>query len=512
MTSVRGSERGASVSILSFCLLLVASAGLRFYRLGYQSLWADEVVTYLSARGSLAYVLTQHDINSNIPPLYYLIVNASLWVGDHIGFADRDILLRLPSVAFGLLSIPMLLAVLRPLIGQSGARGAAVMMGISPFHLWYSQEARPYALLVLLSLLGVWCLQQALAHPRSLGWRAVVVIAGAALVYCHTIGVAFVVFLAAYVWVETSREGRLSWVVTFLAIGLLLVPAAWRLYALPPVMSANARYSFNPLHVVYGLWSFGTGYSLGPSLTELHGAGTRQVLLHYGPLVGLVLAFIGGLCLWGARGLFQGSITGFRIVMVWFAIPVAFAVLGSMMTVHPFNVRYAILSFPPFLGAMAVGMEGLRARPLRWAAWGILAAVSMVSIYQYFYLGRYQREDNRAGGQFLSLHASPGDLVIASAPYTVDALSYYYPERSSRIIGYPDAGTFVDASRIRTDLAALLGQRARFWLFLSRTYHSDPNGALVAYCDSSFHRGQALEGNGIRVILYTRTQSGRTDP
>jgi 4-amino-4-deoxy-L-arabinose transferase-like glycosyltransferase len=465
----------------------------------------DEIVTYLSSRGTLGYVLTQRDVNSNIPPLYYVTVNAALRAGDAVGLADQDALLRLPSVLFGVLSIPFLFLVLQPLLGRSVASQAAIMMAISPFHVWYSQEARPYALLILLSLVALWCLQKALAQPGSLAWRGAFAISAAAVAYCHTVGVAFLAFLMLYVLLRTTRGEWTSWAMTFGVTAFLLLPAGWRLYTFPPLESANPEYSFSPIHVVYGIWTFATGYSLGPSLGELHRPDRGRLLLHHLPLILPILAFFAILGLGGAKELWQRSRAVLRILLLWFVIPMAFAIVGSLVTVHPFNVRYGILSYPPFIAAIALGTEGLRARRMRSIAWLAIFVVSVVSLYGYLFLGRYSREDTRAAGQFLRAYAMPGDVVIASAPQTTPTLTYYYRDTSAAIIGYPTKERYVEPSRIEADLATILHGRDRFWLFQSRTYQSDPNDDLGRYCDQHFQREKSLDGNGIRMILYRKT-------
>ena len=141
----------------------------------------------------------------------------------------------------------------------------------------------------------------------------------------------------------------------------------------------------------------------------------------------------------------------------------------------------------------------------------IIAIISIFSLGNYFYYERYHRDDNRAAGQFLSAQAIPNDLVIASAAYTIQNLRYYYHDKSVRIVGYPQkkdqqatGALFVKPSQVESDMKKIIGERERFWLFLSRIYHSDPGGYIRKYCDTHFLRDRELKSSGVELVLYKK--------
>ena len=189
----------------------------------------------------------------------------------------------------------------------------------------------------------------------------------------------------------------------------------------------------------------------------------------------------------------------------------AFAFIGSIITVHPFNVRYAVLSFPPFLVFLTAGTQCFRGNWAKRITFAIIGIICIFSLKNYFFDERYHRDDNRAAGRFLSAHALPNDLVIASAAYTSDNLRYYYQGMPVKIVGYPQkknqletGARFIEPSRVETDLEAILREQERFCLFLSRTYHSDPHGYIRSYCDVHFNRERELKGSGVDLVLYKR--------
>jgi hypothetical protein len=222
--------------------------------------------------------------------------------------------------------------------------------------------------------------------------------------------------------------------------------------------------------------------------------------------------------------LWRRSRSVFWAIVLWFVFPLAFTVGGTLFTRHPFNVRYVIVSLPPFLLVVAQGIVAQRRPIVRAAAAAAMVLISAVALRNYFFVPRYFREDNRAAGAFLRANAAAGDLVVADAPYIALNLRYYARRPDVTVVGYPEpdtptpggiegvlrssaVATADDAtSSARPDLDRLIGTRTRFWLFLSRTFHGIPGDQLLAHCDSRFRRVRQLTTpNDIELVLYERS-------
>ena len=135
---------------------------LREHTLTLQSLWFDEVLTAIGAQ-NLAWVVHTPQIFGH-PPLQYLVA----WVAG--GNAADEWWLRLPSLAAGVATIAALAELGRRLNGPATGLMAAFALGVSPFHVEISQLARPYALLVLLTVLSLGALVRALDRGRARDW------------------------------------------------------------------------------------------------------------------------------------------------------------------------------------------------------------------------------------------------------------------------------------------------------------------------------------------------------
>ncbi len=132
--------------------LLVAAAAfiLRIIICLSEPLWIDELHTAWSIDNTLGNV-AQRAAQGNQTPLYFWIE----WLVCR-QFGLTEICLRLPSVLYGsLTAVVVSLLVWRFRPSTIAALTAGLLVAIDPLFIFYGSEARPYALLHLLSLLQV---------------------------------------------------------------------------------------------------------------------------------------------------------------------------------------------------------------------------------------------------------------------------------------------------------------------------------------------------------------------
>ena len=132
---------GVGVAILTGAALL-----LRLYRLGWQGLWFDEAYTLFIARMPAVEAWRALVVDGVHPPLFYALQKAALALG------QSEFALRLPSAVFGAAAVPLVYILGRRWAGWGTGALAALLLALSPFHLWTSQDARMYSLLAALAL------------------------------------------------------------------------------------------------------------------------------------------------------------------------------------------------------------------------------------------------------------------------------------------------------------------------------------------------------------------------
>lgn len=158
--------------------------------------------------------------SESTPPLYYVL--AWPWTK---AFGLGEVGLRSFSAACGTAAVPVCWAAARELFGPPAALGTASLAAVSPFLVWYSQEGRAYALLVLVGGLSVWLTARLIRAPRRRA-AALWVLAALATVATHYFG-AFVIAAEAVALVALApRRLALAAVGAALLGGLLLLPLA----------------------------------------------------------------------------------------------------------------------------------------------------------------------------------------------------------------------------------------------------------------------------------------------
>ena len=140
---MRRSRRDAGLLLLFLVLILALAAGLRFVELGAQSLWADEGNSAALATRSFAQI-SQDAANDIHPPLYYWLLR--IWAQ---AFGHSEIALRSLSAVTGVLLILAVAELGRLLFNDAVGIGAGFIAALSPFQVYYSQEARMYILVAL---------------------------------------------------------------------------------------------------------------------------------------------------------------------------------------------------------------------------------------------------------------------------------------------------------------------------------------------------------------------------
>ncbi len=179
--------------------LVVAGALVRVSTLTVQSLWLDEAFSVLSARAHSVAELWSPGIDPIHPPLFYVLLHASL-----NAFGDGVAAARLPSALASVAGLALVAWLAASVLGDRRAGWlAAALLALAPIDLWYAQEARMYALVALsatVTALGCW-----LDRP----WAPVLAVIGAVagLYLDHTMWPILIAIGAlAVTWPATTRR------------------------------------------------------------------------------------------------------------------------------------------------------------------------------------------------------------------------------------------------------------------------------------------------------------------
>ncbi len=340
--------------------LTALAAALRFATLGAQSYHHDEIVTASRVlRGSFWHAMDAVGFSESAPPLYYALA----WVWTQVT-GTGEVGLRSLSAVAGIATVPVAFMLGAELRGRCTGVVAAALVAVNPMLLWYSQEARAYALLALLTALSVLYFSRALdrGHRRDfLSWGVVSALALATHYF------AVFVVAAEAIWL-LRRRGRACapgiWIIA--GAGLLLAPLA-----IHQASIGHAAWITN-FTLGHRLWETGVTFMVGETGDII--ARPERPLLAVAPCL-LGLAALGLVLLRGDRRDRRAAFIPLALGAVTVVVPVAVGLLDpSKDYVLARNLMPALV---PLLAALAVGFTLRRARRAGAALGAALVAYSL---------------------------------------------------------------------------------------------------------------------------------------
>lgn len=202
-----------------YILLGAMAAALRFYGLGKESLWADELGQIIVARRGLWETITTSAGHRGNTPLDYVITHVMLQ------FGTSEVWLRLPAALFGIGAVWLLYLVGRRLFGLTVGLVATTLLALTPLHIYYSQELRFYSLATFAILATVYAFTLATEGKDRRLWSLFSAVATVAL-YSHYY--ALLVLVALGLWLSLfRRDALLPFVVSSATALLLFAPWLW---------------------------------------------------------------------------------------------------------------------------------------------------------------------------------------------------------------------------------------------------------------------------------------------
>jgi hypothetical protein len=387
--------------------LTVLAAVLRFTRIGHQGFWFDEANTAADLHYSIGKMLGLLPQNETTPPLFYCIA----WFWARVFGFGQVALRSLPALA-GVLTVPVAYAVARKTISQRAGLVAAALTACNPFLIWYSQEFRPYELLVLLSALAMLCFAYAREQPtprRLAAWAIVSALALATHYY------ALVVIVPQALWLLVVHRRSRAVYVAVAAVGLS------GLALLPLAISQNATGNASwiaPIPLVPRLRQIIPNFLIG---FQALAQDVLEPLAAAIAILGLVLLAL------------RSDDTERRGALAWGALAVSGLVLNLALIavgIDDLITRNVIALWLPAALMVAGGLGARRAGLVGGAAAAVLCATGVVATAGVAFDRGFQRPDWRGVARVLGARPAPnvGPRAILVQHYRdLLPLSLYLP-------------------------------------------------------------------------------------
>ena len=412
--------------------LTVLAAVLRVVGLN-AGLWIDEIYSLLdSFRPPLGTVLTEYPGDTQ-HPLYSVLANIS-----HGVFGESAWSIRLPSVLFGVASIPLLYALGARVAGAREGLLASALLALSYHHVWFSQNARGYTMLAFWAILSTYLLYRGLEEGgrRRFVWYGVVIGLG---VFTHLTMIFLVAAQAivALYWTlrpsSAEEGGRTTDALLGLAIGVATGAA---LYA--PIFLQVVDFFLNKPSQLEGIST--PTWALAEALRVL-----RVGLGAWVGLLGAGLLFGSGMLSYARRD---------RLALALFLLPGVVTLVGALLargTMYPrfyfFMIGFVFLivirgAF--VLGRLVISWVGGSRVEERALSAGTVLSLAMILVSAVSLRANYAapKQDFAAAADFVEAEAGPSDVIV-----TVGVTSLPYERYYGR--SYTEASDFASLEEIR---------------------------------------------------------------
>lgn len=488
--------------------------------LGSKDLWWDESLSLQRAESSLAPLLrgllVLKDGITELPTIDQHPFFSFLLQGILVRSAgDSEFVLRFVSAMAATLLAPTLFVTARYFVRKevlptSAPLWSALLAAVSPFFLWYGQEARPYALWALLAVVSTYTLLRSVeagAPPSSLRrWRVGYGVALCFFLTTHYYAI-FLLPVHALIVYTAMRVANRRWAL-LVAAGLLAVGAGVGLTALWLVVRQDGGGNFASVRLGILLPDLLNAFSLGLSVDL-----DKVRWVDY--IVGAV-ALLGGAWMMRARG----AKPNLQWVIVA-SLLTPIAVIYGINLFRPvyMNARHLSLIAGFYILLVGAGMSVIQSR----VRGGQFAAVALAllflggsaySTFNYYTDERYGKDDYASLGAYMNGRMMAGDAVLYFTPASWRIFDYYVPlddVREAVAAGAPMAlygAPLLDPNA--ADLVPLLkelGERyRRIWFIKSGAVpFLDPDDRVETWLRDNYllvRDAEFYSGSGLHAQLY----------
>ncbi len=474
-------------AILAITLL---GALLRLYHLGWESLWLDELLSWSMSHGvSLAHSLVHGAATETNPPGYQLLL---VLVERYLG--DTETMLRLPSALAGIACIPALYALGRRMYSSWVGLAAALLLAVSWAPIYFSQEARTYALALLATLftLLLWyplfvSRVRTVKSPRR--WMASYVAAALVLLYLHYYGILIVLGQALFALYLHRRGGgedrqrvRNTYLVVFLAYLPWLLVGVYqyvRLHNVDWITEPQPRFLFDYLRFAFNDYDPFAWIALGA-------------------LVALAILVV----LQRRRAAQADFVREDAIILGWLLFPLVAAYLVSIIGRPLLVTRYLLIAVPAIYLIVARVLALLPGpRWVRTAAVMVLAAAILLDLTgrMAYYTAPHKTQFREAVAYVVQNDVSNTASAVITIPRGASMYDYYFEHQGSRLRSNAKGGRKSDIPGVEKALAQ--SQPERLW-FIRADRPVDP--AFLDYLQRDWQLVSIKSFLNVDVSLYER--------
>jgi len=404
-------RRKSQRDILLTGFILTIALFLRFYQLGQECLWIDEVSSVDQALRPLPELFSGFLRG----PLYYFLLH--LWIKL---FGLSEFSLRFPSAIFGITSVYLTYRIGKTMFNRFVGQVSALLLAVSPFHIFFSQEVRHYSLWVFLTLLSNFIFLKLLKNkdnPKNYIYYCLAMTASLYTILWSVLSWA-VHNLVIIFGKRANRRWFISQVVIFVGFLFWLIPfmlfvykikdavPTWELGWILPVSWLSLAAFFKTI-LCTGIY-FGASAAKHIQISFLQAA---QIYLFFI----LFLLGLGAAKITKTKNLFLAA---------WLFLPFGIILMASFMFFPLFSERYFIFVLPAFFIVTALGVFRFKKKLIRSLLIIVISVMNLPALWYYY--GEDQKPHYDRAVKIIKKAAESETDIVINPPGDALVFVYYF--------------------------------------------------------------------------------------
>lgn len=396
-----------------YVILLIALT-LRLVAIN-QSLWLDEGINVIFAsKLPFKELILNYSLGDFHPPLYHVVLKTFIAI-----FGASELPARGPSVILGTLTVYIIYLIGKKLYDQKTGLIAATLMATAPLHIYYSQEARMYAMAAFFVSLSVYFFLTAIEKDKIHFWVAYIA-STTLMLYTDYLPYLMIPTYVIYLFLNRKKIPKntlLSFIPTFVLIFILLLP--WLIIFPKQLHTGLSAQSASPA------WANVVGNSDLKTLAitfvkftigRISANDNLFYFLAFAPVaIFTILLFILHLFRLSPKRSF---------LMIWLFVPVfASFVISFFIPVFAYFRLLFVLGAFYLIWASAIATVNWKI--LTRSLLAISLAINLISASIYFLNPKFHRENWRAATSYVQNNSTPNTVVLFETNNSIAPFDYY---------------------------------------------------------------------------------------
>lgn len=439
-------------------IIILIGAILRLFHLDFQSVWLDEIHTLNETNPNLSFTEINTSImtSEQMPPLYFYCLYILFKI-----FGYTTFIARLFSALLGVFSIFGIYKLGKEFFNTKIGCLSAFLLAVNTFHIYYSQDARPYILLFLFSIYSFYFLIKFLKEINIKNSLLYGIFTGLMLL-SHFFGL-FVLFSQMFIllffFIILEKNKRFPFIkFSFFAVILSLILFIPAIKAFIKVSEIKEFWIPTPTIDVYTLIFkefFGNSEIILSLLSVfilfyfLKLAKERQTDIKYSEIIENNILF------------------SFIIILPWISIIILVPLIRSYLSAPMIISRYFIVILPAILLIVSIGITYFKNRIIQF---GFIVLIFVFTLTDIIIVKKYYTQPNKAqfreATNLIKEKLNNNEDVVSSLGWY---LPYFFKDEKVNIIE-KDLNTFI--TEIKSDSSKIKS----FWYFdgFGRDYKPSP--------------------------------------